>query len=195
VAEQVYMRRIKAPLLLVAILVAVSACHLWSPKSDLESEAEKIATQYWASCIPDCNGSQLAYMPGSGGSVSVLPSDRATLPIRILEFKNPRTWIHELNVTAADRLNGIEWEGSTGVDCSASRAITKPKNEMDKPTGWTAWSEPASDPRNVHCMAMHVSKIKGTWKIYDDSVPPYDKKVDCSLLPPHSSFLILPPSS
>jgi hypothetical protein len=188
------MQRTKTKSRLVVILIVLSACHPWSRKTDLESEAERITTQYWASRITDCNGSQLAYMPGSGESVSVLPPDRAALPIRIVEFQNPRTWTRELNVTEADKLNGIEWEGSTGLDCSASRSISQPKNEMDSPTGWTAWSD-ASDPRDGQCMAVHVSKIKGAWKIYDDSAPPYDKKVDCSLLPPGSSFMILPPKS
>jgi hypothetical protein len=142
------------------ILLLMSACRLWP-----RTEATKFATRYWAEHLTNCNGFQVAYR--------ALPGE-----IQIVEFKNARVWIQEDEVSDADKLNGLEWHGSTGIASSAWR-VTYSRGSKAGP--WSNWEDSNIEPFPMNAVVM--LKQRGTWNVNDGLRPPYDKGVDCSLLP------------
>jgi len=73
----------------------------------------------------------------------------------ISEFKGMQVWTSPRGLSDADRLNGYEWRGEAGVNCSVWRLYTTPR-------GWSKWMDCATATQELR-----LHKLNGRW-YYED---------------------------
>lgn len=135
-------------LLLLAGLMISASCG-----SSLKSEARREAEKYWLSKLTKCGDSY--YRRERYG-------ERTPTPGRDVyyELKEPKAEVSEDGVTDADKLNGLEWAGTTYLSAHVSRSIGE-KEPLDR---WSEWSE---GPGLEGDVTARMRKEKGRWVVED----------------------------
>lgn len=165
---------IKGLLVVIAPLACalVLACRtdFGSDASSGKSEAQREAEKFWATQVTKCGDSHFRK------EVLLKKDDYALL----YEMKGPTVLVDANKVTEADRLNGIEWKGSTTFSPKASRVWGQESGS------WFPWKKGAG---NVPELTYGMRKVKSVWSI--DTERHWSREetskyvpVDCSQLPP-----------
>jgi hypothetical protein len=155
----------------------------------IDDEANTQAQQYWSSIYTKCGDTfvtayETNYNSIIVGSFSGFYAGQITAP-QISTTGSSRPLLE------ADKLNGVEWIGSTIVSCESLR-LYKCENTKAQCEPIGDWKPcPTNLTRNrltVPIYPISVKKIKGSWQFKDPSeselsVP--DKPYDCSKIPSH----------
>lgn len=136
-----------------------------SCKSALEREAQVEAEKMWSSYFTRCGDS---YFGATGREREY-----------ITQIKNPQINVSSKQLTEADKMNGIEWKGTTVVGCKVHRTGNSNDWESCKGGFFLNRDDNMSDsPTTFHLL--NIQKIKGKWiseAIDDDKI---SKPVNCS---------------
>lgn len=164
------------PVKAVAILCATTLTYLSlacssSPGmagSSLDAEARREAEKFWGTQITKCGDSYYRK--------EVLKKNDYVL---YYQMKNPTVGVTSQPVSEADRLNGIEWKGSTAFRPEASRIWGTEKK------GWFDWQR---GPGGVPELSHGMKKMKGTWSVDTERYWAREETsryepVDCSQIP------------
>jgi hypothetical protein len=115
--------------------------------SGLEAEAQKAAEDFWGKKMTKCGDSHYS---GFGFN-----------PDAIFEFKELSITVAPSTspISEADKLNGIEWKGTTMLVAKASRAFANPFGGGS----WMDWKNGAKAFQETPHAS--IAKIKGQWLI------------------------------
>lgn len=135
--------------------------------SDINEEARKEAEKFWATQITKCGDSYYRRREiKDNGS-------------EYFELKEPIVKVAPSQITEADRLNGLEWRGTTSLQLKVSR-------EWD-PTShrWTPWANGGLEAGDL---SYPMKKVSGEWSINTKRGGIFDEvlryaPVDCSKIP------------
>lgn len=164
-------RVISAATLLLMVTFLSMSCG-----SSLRSEARREAEKYWLSKLTRCGDSY--YRREHFGDRSPTPGKEV-----YYELKEPDVEVSEYGVGDADKLNGLEWTGTSYLTAKVSRSIGDkvPVNQ------WTEWANGAGLEGDV---AIGIRKEKGQWVMEDKFEEQHTAKtgveyssVDCSKIP------------
>jgi hypothetical protein len=167
---------------LVIALVLLESLFLYScSKSDppgaepVTSDAKTAAAEFWGKRITKCGDSAYTVMKDQGGGT-----------LAILEFKNVSFTIIRSNspISEADKLNGIEFKGTTLLVAKATRAFKTPMGFGQKQQ-WMEWANGAQDQgQDIYAS---IVKKKGRWVIepgnYFATPTATFKAIKCSEIP------------
>lgn len=133
-----------------------------------DAEARREAEKFWATQITKCGDSYYRK--------EVLKKDDYVL---YYQMKNPVVVVTPVKVTEADRLNGIEWKGSTTLRPEASRTWGTEKG---------AWYEWKTGPGGVPELTNGMRKVNGVWTVNTERHWAREQTsryvpVDCSKIP------------
>lgn len=162
---------------LLFVVISISACILlsacWtdfgSAVSSTKSEAQKEAEKFWSTQITKCGESYYRK--------EVLPKkDNYVL---LYEMKDPTILAETHKLTEADRLNGLEWDGTTTFSPKASRVWAQ------DPGSWYEWKKGMG---NVPELTYPMKKVKGQWSVDTKRMWAREETskyvpVDCSQIP------------
>jgi hypothetical protein len=155
-----------AALLAFAVAVSLSACgpRIGAPPSSPSpgnAEAQQAAEQFWYSALTKCGDSYYA------------KDNREITGFELLtyQFNDPSVELWSRKLTEADRLNGLEWDGSATLRAKTSRSHVG---------NWGEWRNGSIFTGNTVVM----KKVRGRWLPYgrENSRHPL-KKIDCSDVP------------
>lgn len=157
--------RIAVLTLLVLVLCPTAGVHPQPAKtpaleSRLRSEALARARNYWSAHTSNCGSSYIArswFSDRSGGHIKQLTNVRFSLAPRQL--------------TEADRLNGLEWDGFALANGTSERdrhfsALTAngprygPSGQTSPPEPWTQW-QPSPRP----AWSLRLVRTRGQWSV------------------------------
>jgi len=124
-----------ARITIAAIILASQGCGL------SVTEADRFANNYWNERLARCGGTYITYQDGPKGNWYAIE-----------EYKNLSIWVRASELTEADKLNGFEWRGQTGFDCSSSRYPLAAAGE---------WR----DRRGFTCAGAEMWKKDGSWGV------------------------------
>jgi hypothetical protein len=134
----------------------------------LDAEARREAEKFWATQITKCGDSYYRK--------EVLKKNNYVL---YYQMKNPTVEVTSQPVSEADRLNGIEWKGSTAFRPEASRTWGTEKK---------AWFDWQRGPGGVPELSHGMKKVKGAWSVDTERYWAREETsryepVDCSQIP------------
>ena len=156
---------------LLMVLFLTSSCG-----SSLKTEAKREAEKYWLSKLTRCGDSY--YRREHFG-------DRTSTPGKDVyyEMKEPDVEVSEMGITDADKLNGLEWTGTSYLTAKVSRSI----GDKEPVNQWTEWANGAGLEGDV---AVGMRKEKGQWVVEDKFEEQHTAKtgveygsIDCSKIP------------
>jgi hypothetical protein len=163
--------------IVVLILLALAIYQAHRPSG---GEADRFASKFWDDRLTNCGGSYYVWEMGPSSQVN------------LMQYQNPSIWVSSVGVSEADRLNGYEWVGTTGINSSSWRtrlSSNKWPNYMFKggvPVDKTMlkfgpwWDWINGTPTDAHQMR----KFKGQWHVTMQSersfAPTLPLRVDCS---------------
>lgn len=152
-----------AVLALTALLVS---CGLSSRSSSLTSEANQEAEKYWNSVMSKCGDSYYGIRKEGNFSEGTL-----------YQFKEPQITFKEQKVSDAERLNGLEYAGTTTVTYKAFRTNWRGQ--------WSDWRQPWTFGGVSADLNEDVRKQSGKWFIGNNPEQPPQRwqKIDCSEVP------------
>ncbi|MCI0663783.1 MAG: hypothetical protein L0220_22205, partial [Acidobacteria bacterium] len=99
------------------------------------------------------------------------------LTIYLNEYKNGIVWVEATRLTAADKLNGYEWKGETGMNATAYRQYRGT---------WQEWHPSTQFYSPLKSMGTTISKKNGRWffeNVEADSFTARPKKLSCDQIP------------
>lgn len=137
--------------------------------SSVDAEARREAGKFWATQITKCGDSYYRR------EVLIKKGDY----VIYYQMKDPKVEVLPQPVSEADRLNGIEWKGSTAFIPVASRIWNTEKK------GWSDWGKGAW---GVPELNYGMNKAKGAWTVNTkrdwtrEETSRYEP-VDCSQIP------------
>jgi hypothetical protein len=137
--------------------------------SSLNAEARREAEKFWAAQITKCGDSYYR-------KEVLIKKDGYVI---YYQMKGPKVEVLPQPMSEADRLNGIEWKGSTAFVPAASRIWNTDKK------GWSDWGKGAW---GVPDLNYGMNKVKGAWNVNTkrdwtrEETSRYEP-VDCSQIP------------
>jgi hypothetical protein len=137
--------------------------------SSLDSEARREAEKFWAAQVTKCGDSYYR-------KEALIKKDGYVI---YYQMKDPKVEVLPQPVSEADRLNGIEWKGSTAFVPGASRTWNTERKS------WSDWGKGAW---GVPELNYGMGKAKGEWSVNTkrdwtrEETSRYEP-VDCSQLP------------
>lgn len=136
--------------------------------SSADAEARREAEKFWATQITKCGDSYFRK--------EVLKKDNYVL---YYQMKDTEILVTPNKVTEADRLNGIEWKGSTTFRPKATRVWGTEKG---------AWYEWKRGPGGVPELTYGLKKVNGRWEVNTERHRAREETsryepVDCSKIP------------
>lgn len=137
-----------------------------SSNLSLDQQAEQQARAFWNARITRCGD-------------DFYTRDR----IYVHQFRNLRIEVRARSVSTADRLNGIEYIGSTSVYVGQSRTHS-PRSTLYQDAGWGRWSEGFTSSMGGVGLDASLRKENGRWSVTPSSISQAGvlKPVDCSNL-------------
>lgn len=114
--------------------------------SSLDAEARREAEKFWATQVTKCGDSYYR-------KEALIKKDDYVI---YYQMKNPKMEVLSQPVSEADRLNEIEWKGTTAFVPKASRAWSTEKK---------AWDEWLKGGMAVPELSYGMEKAKGAWSI------------------------------
>ena len=181
--------------LLMLVLAATGLCLGQRQQDDTTSQARALAQKSWASVYLKCGDSYFSFPWGHYlGPDGVLwrGSSASGNLIRFDEYKKlsaAAVKLKQVPISPAERLNGIEWEGSFEFPPFSLSRYRETEGGPRLNGKWTAWSEwengdglshpwdNSEDVRNNH--RIHLRKKSGEWLLFVHQ--------DLSLLKPTSA--------
>jgi hypothetical protein len=153
-------------ILLLWIFSASCSFPVASGESALTKEADKLAREYWNSGLTKCGD----YYYGRTRRKIVPYADEVLLQYKDLVFETKPG-----KVTEADKLNGIEWKGSSYLTPAAYRVYSYKSKE------WEQWRNGA--PIGVSTYA-NLIKQRGEWSVGENIFKEMrHNKIDCKDIP------------
>jgi hypothetical protein len=158
--------------LLLSLLA--SSCSI-PAKSEIDTEAENVAQQWWERTAVKCGEDYFANAKWTDEERGVSFDSKGLFQLKNASYKLRKT---AEPLTEASRLNGLEWAGEVEVQSSSHRRYYEDKKE------WGGWGDGV--PRSGNPFASNgppifhsfLEKSKGRWhKIEPQSKP------NCSELP------------
>lgn len=151
--------RLCVPATCVSVLAAVLVCSGCGLVFG-GSEAERFANKYWDERLTKCGDTRLAH--------TLLPN----MPgISIIEFKGVSVWVNPAQLSEADKLNGFEWSGATGLSPTSWRYKPNAKSNMSAWVAGASWN------------GVRMWKKKGEdWQVERQRYGEYELHPDCELL-------------
>jgi len=137
--------------------------------SSLDAKARREAEKFWATQITKCGDSYYRR------EVLIKKDDY----VIYYQMKDPKVEVLPQPVSEADRLNGIEWKGSTAFIPEASRIWNTERK------GWSDWGNGAW---GVPELNYGMKKVNGAWSVNTkrdwtrEETSRYEP-VDCSQIP------------
>lgn len=137
--------------------------------SSPDAEARREAEKFWATQITKCGDSYYR-------KELLIKKDDYVI---YYQMKDPKVEVLAQPVSEADRLNGIEWKGSTAFIPAASRIWNTERK------GWSDWGKGAW---GVPDLNYGMNKTKGAWNVNTkrdwtrEETSKYEP-VDCSQIP------------
>jgi hypothetical protein len=137
--------------------------------SSLDAEARREAEKFWEAQISKCGDSYYR-------KEKLIKKDDYVI---YYQMKDPKVQVLPQPMSEADRLNGIEWKGSTAFIPAASRIWNTEKK------GWSDWGKGAW---GVPDLNYGMNKAKGAWNVNTkrdwtrEETSRYEP-VDCSQIP------------
>ncbi|MCA1617781.1 MAG: hypothetical protein LC795_00395 [Acidobacteria bacterium] len=137
--------------------------------SSVDAEARREAEKFWATQITKCGDSYYR-------KEVLIKKDGYVI---YYQMKDPKVEVLPQPVSEADRLNGVEWKGSTAFIPTASRIWSTEKK---------AWSEWGKGAWGVPELNYGMKKAKGAWSVNTkrdwtrEETSKYEP-VDCSQIP------------
>jgi len=122
----------------------------------MNSEASKVATDYWNSLFIICSGDY--YVAHTYKSHSY--GDSGVLRYKIWQYRGVKykTTDRSERLSGADKLNGFEYEGRTKVDCKFERVF------LSRTDSWTDWKNCVSkNGSDVPILGFRFYKKDGVW--------------------------------
>ena len=125
-------------------------------------EGYQYASKFWGERLSNCGGSYFSW-----------EMDLAYFTVALYEYKNPSVWVNEQQLSEADRLNGFEWVGTTGISLSSWRVryASRPVNLFSTAQIDVAslrfvdpWGQWTSVPR-ITFGGYRIVKQNGTWHV------------------------------
>jgi hypothetical protein len=154
---------------LVTLFLSACSTGVMSTAGSSNNEAKREAEKFWATQITKCGESyyRKEVLPKKGDYVL------------IYEMKDPTVLVEPHKLSEADRLNGVEWDGTTTFSPKASRVWGQ-----DSGT-WFEWKKGMGD---VPELTYPMKKVKGQWSV--DTKRTWSREetskyvpVDCSQIP------------
>lgn len=112
----------------------------------IEREAEYKARDFWNSRITGCGSDYYTRDKGN-----------------IYQLKNSRVTVSSNSLSAADRLNGVEYSGYTYFSVGQSRSFS-PVSTTYQNAGWSKWYDGFKTPRAGYSLGMYLRKESGYWR-------------------------------
>jgi len=137
-------------MILAAAGVGVLALGLLATYEARGGEAYQFASKFWGERLTDCGGSY--YIRHNLGASATL-----------YQYQSPSVWVRADEVSEADRLNGFQWVGWTGISTSSWRFKLGSSHVGGPPTfgpGWSDWA--AGTPQDA---SFRMWKSKGQWHV------------------------------
>lgn len=137
--------------------------------SSTGAEAQREADKFWAMQVTKCGESyyRKELLPKKGDYVL------------LYEMKDPTVLVQSHKLSEADRLNGVEWDGTTTFSPKASRVWGQEQGS------WFEWKKGMG---NVPELTYLMKKVKGQWSV--DTKRTWSREetskyvpVDCSQIP------------
>lgn len=156
-------------LLISFICLFVSACTAarGPSASPLNAEAQQQAEAFWNSQLTKCGDSFYRKLQLKDGG------------IQYYEYKEPSVRLAPQQVTEADRLNGIEWQGLIFLQTKASRVWG---------TALGHWEQWADGTGRTGDNSYPMKKVNGRWSVDTNRGGVFEETskyvpVDCSKIP------------
>jgi len=118
----------------------------------LESKFRELAYAFWMNRLTACDGD--FYTRDS---------------IYIHQFKNPTITTNSNSLTRADRLNGIEYLGTTTLIVDASRTYSH-RSTSYQAEGWSRWANGFTMAMGGIDLTATVKRVKGKWLVIPNSI-------------------------
>jgi hypothetical protein len=151
---------------LILLLFCSCVAKIDSSDSSLTSEADRLAKQYWDSGLNKCG--EFHY-----GRTWI----RIGLPVAdvLFQYKDLEVETKPGKITEADKLNGIEWKGTSYLKPSAHRHYNY------KTKKWTVWRNGVPSQPTVYA---NLIKQRGEWSIGKNVIEDmHYKKINCEDVP------------
>jgi hypothetical protein len=167
----------------VTVLLIISTAHIIIPSKSQAQPPPKTASQGSPEAVAEAMWQKItSTCPVQGSAKPVVffekvetmqPSfqTRFITTVRLLELRNAWTAYRSIDVSEADRLNGVQYRGFTVIGSSVYREFYS-RNSDGTPAGWGAFKDGDTrrgfddDPNNhgVHGLAsVGMEKRNGTW--------------------------------
>jgi hypothetical protein len=154
---------------ILATWLAASSCSFSAASGEaaLTKEADNLAREYWYAGFSKCGDYYYARsMSRAAGRIT-----RGVL----YQYKDLVIETKSVKITQADRLNGIEWKGTSYLNPVAHRQY------LNESKTWTKWYnvEPSGPPRYIN-----ILKQNGAWSVGMNVIEEAKyQKVDCEDIP------------
>lgn len=161
--------RVVTTFTITCLILTACGGNFGSATSSAESEAQKEAEKFWATQVTKCGESYYRK--------EVLP--KKSDYVLLYEMKEPTILAQPRRLSDADRLNGVEWEGTTTFSPKSSRVWGQ------DPGTWYEWKKGMG---NVPELSYPMKKAGGKWTV--DTKRHWSREetskyvpVDCSKIP------------
>lgn len=165
----------KCCILLLILTSIISFSCSREVKSQLRSEAEARAQNWWTESVARCGDYNYLRVQWSDFFMNNLVERDA-----LFQFKPSFASVKEKTLTEADKLNGFEWEGTIQIPVVAHRYYDFRLNK------WIGWLDGAPmyevsvlRPEPTPILGTRFYKVKGKWSIDGKFIRP-----NCAELPP-----------
>lgn len=154
---------------ILAALLSASSCSFSSGNSEspLTNEADKLARDYWHAGFSKCGDYYYARSMSRAAG-------RITKGV-LFQYKDLVIETKSVKITQADKLNGIEWKGTSYLNPVAHREY------LNDSKTWTKWYnvEPSGPPRYIN-----ILKQNGAWSVGMNVLEEAKyQQVDCGDIP------------
>jgi hypothetical protein len=151
----------RTKILLILLLILLSSV----VHAQVDQEANQQAKNFWNSRITKCGDDYYT-------------KDRSY----VHQFRNPRIEVKARQLSSADRLNGIEYIGSTSYKTELSRTYSPNGTRFQSEKGWGKWENGLTASMGGIGLDAALRKENGRWSVIPDSWSQAVvlKPIDCS---------------
>ena len=153
--SRLFQRRMLVFLFALFCLVCIGT----SCRSSSSGEGANAAKQYWDKSVIQCGNSYFGRQKGYGIGTGFIG-----------EFKGFKYSVDESPITESDKLNGIEWKGTTAMGCDANRVDS---------LFLSPWSD-CRGPNGALQSAVALEKKNGRWYYH---LSPFDAGIEADKYP------------
>jgi hypothetical protein len=172
--------RIQLTICAVLLAASISGC------KSIDDPPHQFAATFWHERLTDCSGSKFTW------------TEIQWFQMDLTQYSNPSVWVRTDALSDADRMNGFQWLGATGISASSWREVTsKPMSAPYRGVVDIKFDQFGPWINGSPQMGLRMWERKGQWHIgtqdniagfrdYDpfgSSRTKIPRTVDCSVVP------------